>query len=185
MGGNVLPTCDPLILTPACREIIGCQPNSVLDIGVGYGKWGLLVREYTEVWRHHRLYPSDWQVMLHGVEIHEGYRNPVWKLYDSVIVMDALHIPSSWSYPHNDPAYDLCIMVDVIEHMPKPEAATLLEWLRRRCKKILISYSNHDQHGVGDNKHEDHVSKWKPTDFPNPKHLLAGDEKSWALYLLT
>lgn len=32
-------------------EIIrSVQPRSFLDIGIGFGRWGLLVREYTDVW---------------------------------------------------------------------------------------------------------------------------------------
>lgn len=179
-----MPTCDPLILTPVARHICALRPESVLDIGIGYGKWGLLVREYAEVWHHHRLYKKDWKVKLIGVEIHEQYRNPVWGLYDYVHTMDALDILDNWA----PEPFDLCLMIDVLEHIPKDEALRLLRWLKANCKKVIVSYSNHDQKDVGDNKHEDHVSKWGQDDFrfvPASSELLAGDEENWGLFLLS
>lgn len=178
-----MPTCDPLILTPACREIIRLQPSSVLDIGIGFGKWGLLVREYAEVWKHHRLYKKDWKVRLVGVEIHHSYRTPAWGVYDAVLDIDATFLPQCLEPAENE--FDLGIMIDVIEHIPKDKAAPFLQWLKGRCKHIIISYSNHPQKDVGDNPHEDHVSLWCPADLPGCKTFLAGDEKHWGLYLLS
>lgn len=178
-----MPTCDPLILTPACKEIIRLQPQSVLDIGIGYGKWGLLVREYAEVWKHHRLYPKDWKVKLIGCEIHKPYANPVWQLYDGICDCDALDLPRDFN-DWEPRRFDLGIMIDVLEHMPREKAKPFLKWLHTVCRHVLISYSNHPQKGVGDNPNEDHVSTWHSSSFECSNRLLAGDDRSWGLFLL-
>jgi len=178
-----MPTCDPLILTPACREIIAAQPRSVLDVGIGYGKWGLLVREYAEVWKHHRLYREDWQVHLTGVEIHERYENPTWQLYDKIYRGDVTELPQQLSLGEGH--FDLGIMIDVLEHIPREKAEPFLAWLFTVCRRVLISYSNHPQKAVGGNPHEDHVSQWSSSSFGNHSwRLLAGDDRTWGLFLV-
>lgn len=49
-----MPTSQPENLTPVCQKILELAPNvqSALDIGVGIGKWGVLLREYLEVFPH-------------------------------------------------------------------------------------------------------------------------------------
>ena len=38
------------LITPIVSLVQAAEPTSVLDIGVGFGKWGFLLREYIEVW---------------------------------------------------------------------------------------------------------------------------------------
>lgn len=180
-----MPTCDPIILTPAARAIISIKPKSVLEIGVGIGKWGVLVREYAEMWADHRFYKGEWQADIVGIEIHEGYRNPVWDVYNRVIVGNALDLAKTMDWDGS--RFDLGIMIDVIEHIEKSQAAEYLAWLMTKCEKLLISYSNHDQQGVRDNKYEDHISKWAPEDFAayHPTMLAGNEAEGWGLYLLS
>jgi len=45
-----MPTSHPFQLDDIVQLIIETAPLSILDIGVGFGKYGLLAREYLEIW---------------------------------------------------------------------------------------------------------------------------------------
>lgn len=169
------------MLTPACREIIRLKPKRVLDVGIGIGKWGVLVREYAEMWADHRFYANEWEVELTGVEIHERYENPAWGVYTRVFRGNCLDLVKTVDWAHSH--FDLGIMIDVLEHIEKGAALEYLQWLTTKCKNVLLSYSNHEQKGVRDNPHEDHISTWRISDLPKPCRLLAGGE-DWGLVLL-
>ena len=85
---HFMPTSNPKIISPILDYISKNTPASVLDIGIGFGKWGALIREYTDV-IHYRFYQEEWQVLIHGIEIHDRYRNPNWQHYQLVYIGDA------------------------------------------------------------------------------------------------
>jgi hypothetical protein len=43
-----------------------------MEIGVGFGKYGLLLREYLEIWGEGEVY-EDWLRKIDGIEIFEAY----------------------------------------------------------------------------------------------------------------
>ncbi|WP_433615260.1 hypothetical protein [Paenibacillus cellulositrophicus] len=43
-------------------------PSSVLDIGIGFGRWGMLCREFLDVWQG-RVFREQWQTRIEGVEV--------------------------------------------------------------------------------------------------------------------
>lgn len=140
--------------------IVRLQPRSVLDIGVGFGKWGFLAREYTDI-AELRYGRDEWQVRIDGIEAHEGYRNPVYDhIYDTVFFGDALSLVDEL------PDYDLAILGDVIEHFEKEDGARLLGALPARTRYILISSPTvFYQQGVPGNPYEAHKSLWSMEDF--------------------
>jgi len=174
-----MPTSEPAILTPICEEIIRLSPEikSALDIGVGIGKWGVLLREYTDIFLHWRFYKKEWRTIVDGIEIHEAYKNPVWGVYNRVFIGDAREILVK-KVKH----YDLIVMIDVLEHFTREDGERLLKIMSEKCKYAIVSYHNCDQKDVRDNKHEDHLSKWSDEDFKTHKKL-AGTELS-GVYLL-
>jgi len=70
-------TSDASNIPFVVAELQRLQPQSILDVGMGFGKWGVLAREYLDVWGG-RCRPADWRLRLEGVEIHAPYRNPIW-----------------------------------------------------------------------------------------------------------
>ena len=48
-------------------ELQRLAPRSILEIGVGFGKWGVVAREYLEAWQG-RFRREDWQVRIEGVK---------------------------------------------------------------------------------------------------------------------
>ena len=65
---------------PLVQSLIRHKPKSVLDLGIGFGCGGVLVRQWLD------LGVRPWKTHLVGVEAWSDYRNPVWDLYNVVYV---------------------------------------------------------------------------------------------------
>ncbi len=124
-------------------------PRTILDIGCGYGKHGVLLREY--------IHPTP---QVHGIEAWAPYVKPhrLEGIYDHLRVGDALKLTS-----HELAQYDMVVMGDVIEHMQKDAALALLDripgWV------ILATPVNHFHTDEGLPPTEAHVSHWTRADF--------------------
>lgn len=142
-------------------ELQRLKPQSILDVGVGFGKWGVVAREYLEAWEG-RFRREEWRIRIEGIEIFENYRNPVWDaVYDRVYIGDALSLVDKLG------CFDVAIFCDVIEHMDKPTGERLLDRLLRCCDTVIVTtplsfWPQQEEHG---NRHEKHVSLWQPKDF--------------------
>jgi hypothetical protein len=154
-----MPTSKPDIISPVAKKIMEINPLSVLDIGVGHGKWGFLAREYTDIWNW-RHYKPEWKARIDGIEIFEKYRNPVWAYaYDNIYIGNARDVLKTL------PQYDLCVMIDVLEHFTKEDGLGLVSQILATSKSAIISYSNCPQGSVRGNDHEEHLSEWTQGDF--------------------
>ena len=70
--------------------IVTLNPKSVLDVGVGFGKYGVLCREYLELWDGRGEY-SQFLRRIDGVEVFANYITPLHKyVYDKVYTQDIL-----------------------------------------------------------------------------------------------
>jgi len=127
---------------PIIMDIIrDLKPKSILDIGVGSGFYGEMIR---------RDLP---EVILDGVETFD-YNNYRWYFYDHIIRENILTAEPG--------KYDLYLMVDIIEHMSKEEGHTLLSRLGR---PVLVSTPWHYVQGPDENPLQEHVSEWTLADF--------------------
>lgn len=136
------------------------QPRSVLDVGVGYGKWGFLVRETLD-WLENRRERDLWQTKIVGVEAYDGYSSPLYDwVYDEIIYDDVAH------YVQDMPGYDLVILGDVVEHFTKDEGNLLLDSLLSKCRNVLISTPvDFYTQEIEGNPWEAHKSLWRIADF--------------------
>jgi hypothetical protein len=146
-------------MTPVIDRVVRLQPRSVMDVGVGFGKWGLLIREALD-FSQARLERTEWHTRIEGVEVFP-YRSPLHEwVYDEIIWADVLEVQDSIK------DFDLVLMSDVIEHIEKPAAARLLRGLVERNRNVIVStpldYFTQD---IADNDHEHHVSHWTRGDF--------------------
>ena len=55
-----MPTGNKYVIVPMIKLIEQINPKSVFDVGIGFGKWGFLLREYLDVWDwDETLYEND------------------------------------------------------------------------------------------------------------------------------
>lgn len=156
------------------------DPRSVIDLGVGHGKTGLLLREYLDIMKE-RYKPDEWQTKIYGIEGFEKYKNPVWEYaYDQVCVCDALQGLSEL------PDVDLIMALDIWEHFDESYAARALEVCLSKAQYVLLSTPKDPlpQGEVLGNVYERHVSKWSPREFDSVPYLLVTcTDYDWILLL--
>jgi SAM-dependent methyltransferase len=126
-------------------------PTSVLDVGVGYGKYGHLLREYLDDYR--------WEVRIDGVDAHPYMQRVGCGCYDQLFHGDFLTI----DLPH----YDLVLMIDVLEHFDRDDGFASLRKAATVGTEVLIStpHRPRPQAAVNGNPYERHRSRWTAADF--------------------
>jgi hypothetical protein len=145
-------------ITKIVEVIVALRPNSVLDIGVGFGKYGVLAREYLEMWDNESYEKSAWRYRIDGIEAFEPYLTPLHNyVYDHIYIGDACDI-----VPRLDHKYDLVLLIDVLEHMEKEVGTALLNQLRQKADGILICVPNEFtvQNDLFGNPYEIHRTFW-------------------------
>jgi predicted SAM-dependent methyltransferase len=118
--------------------IIFTQPKSILDIGMGFGKYGFLSREYLELFDGREKY-NDWKRTIDSIEIFEKYLTSLNKMiYDKIYIGNALDI-----LPTLDKKYDLILLVDILEHFHYDEGIQLLKVCDQQSNNTIISTPRH------------------------------------------
>lgn len=144
------------------------NPKSILDIGVGFGRWGILFREFLEVWDSGK-FKGDWERIIDGVEIFPGYIQDYHKyFYNNIFIDDALNY-----LRNNTKHYDLINFGDVIEHFSKNEGKELIKVGLKKSKYVLINIpigKYWEQDGIDENPYEQHKSTWNLSDFSSYKY---------------
>lgn len=102
------------------------------------------------------------------VEIWEPYiyRFKLYKKYINIFIKDILYFSPNKTY-------DLVILGDILEHIPKEQAIKVLENIRKFCKYYIISLpldaETNASPGTGDkdwgNPYEVHKAKWSHKEF--------------------
>ncbi len=148
---------------PWVLEVVGeIHPDSVLDLGVGMGQYGLQIRQLLDIGQE-RLTRGEWKTRIDGVELFEPYRNPIWDYYyDHVYMGDARDFLRTTSEK-----YGLVLICDVIEHFDRGEAESLLRLARSKAEWVIVTTpnGNYPQGAVFGNDAETHRSVWTPKDF--------------------
>src|SRR5678815_1944899 len=110
-----MPSSRPNTIPTVIHLLRQLRPQSILDVGVGFGKWGHLFREYTDINEAERdparYQRANWQVRIDGIEGHEPYITDLHRfLYND------LHIGDARVVLPRLPVYDLVFLGDIIEH---------------------------------------------------------------------
>jgi SAM-dependent methyltransferase len=139
------------------------SPKRILDVGVGLGIYGLLLRTTLDI-ALERLDRSKWQLRLEGLEIFPDYHNPVWDY-----AYDRVHIGDVRTFDSAPDSFDLVIINDVLEHLEEREAIACLERLLRFAPTVIVTTPiGHIPQGAwGGNVHETHRSVLSPNLFPS------------------
>lgn len=126
--------------------------NNYLDIGVGAGKYGKIIRD---------LFP---EANIIGVEPDKSYikRFNLKKIYNKIVSSKA----ENYFFKKPNFNTEVCIIGDCIEHLKKSDGIDLINYLLYRSHYIIVvfpskflqySYQNHDL--------EAHISSWTQSDF--------------------
>ncbi len=147
-----------------CIELIRrINPSSILDIGAGFGRWGILSREFLEIWDEGN-YTDNWKRKIDAVEIYGKYVKPYHNFfYNNVYIMNAEDFINDLI-----DKYDLIICGDVIEHFEKKKGKEFINMCLSRCKYLLINIpigKKWEQNIINDNEYEAHKSIWYKRDF--------------------
>lgn len=145
------------------------KPRSVLDVGCGNGKYGLLLREYI-----------PYLVWTEGVEAFaDNYRKPhMATLYNDLHLGDFLDYDK---YHIERSKFDVVLMVDVLEHFTKKNGWKALEKALTMAPKVIISTPKDfmEQGAVHGNPYERHLSHWKKQEIQKKyKFLTIPDDKA-------
>jgi hypothetical protein len=144
--------------------VLAVKPASVLEIGIGCGKYGVLLREYLDVWDHYLEPWGQRHTRIDGIEIHEQYRGAAWGAYDLVRVGDARTIISGMA----DCEYGCVLIVDVLEHFEREDGLALLREMKRVAADgvvIALPSAPGPTIEVWDNPHEIHRAQYTAEDF--------------------
>jgi len=128
--------------------LLRLQPRSILDLGTGYGKFGVLSREYLKPER------------LDGIDAYK----PRYDVYDHFYMGDLRDLDTL--LPADSFRYDLALLIEVIEHLDKREALELLKRIGRRARRLLVTtpfgFRKQEFEGL---PFATHRSRWFPWDF--------------------
>lgn len=141
-----MPTSSPVVIAEVVNQIEQVPHETVLDVGPGFGKYGLLLREYLNV-------KPLWLV---AVEKHAPYVDQFrWLdcVYDDVWVGDVQDLADSTLAK-----FDVVLMCDVIEHIDEHIARALL--VRIPGRVVICTPRDFFQTDDGLPDSERHVSHW-------------------------
>lgn len=137
------------------------RPTSVLDVGLGNGKYGFLCREYLHYWG--RREDPDWRsadgYLIDGIEAFSAYIGTLQEQVYSHIILDEA-TEALGTMQQND--YDLVLLIDVLEHFDKQQGRYLLSECRRVGKATIVStpIMFEPQGDAFGNTYEKHRSLW-------------------------
>lgn len=153
----------------------------IIDIGCGPGKYGLILREAIASVRSESgdLCPDLNDLRIDAVESGDYFfkNYPLYEIYSNIYHEDMFKID-----PFIYSKYDICLLIDVVEHHEKTKT---LEFLKNIKTKILISSPKHAIMYI--DRHYDidvHVSQWEPSDFDCfPVKTWYNTDNSWIVVL--
>jgi len=160
-----MPSSNPDSITHIAMIILRRNPSSFLDIGCGFGRWGFLAREFTDVCRTNYF---DWQTRIDAIEIYEPYILDIHKsMYDNIYIGDCLDILPTL------PDYDMMICGAMLEHLTEEDGSKLLDLIKEKTKYgIITTPINMSNQGTSyGNIHEKHLTQWTPKMLSNWGHV--------------
>lgn len=165
-----MPVSMPAHISRCVSLIVEMQPRSVLDIGMGFGLWGFLCREYLDVFPG-RVWPEQWEVRIDGIELFEPYIMAHQRaIYSNIIIGDIRKLAPTLDH------YDLIIAGDVIEHLDKDDGEDVVDALYDKADRALMVNiplgENWDHPETYGNPGELHRSVWHAEDFYPYPHVV-------------
>ena len=169
-----MPSSRPNTIPTVVHLIRQLKPRSILDVGIGFGKWGHLFREYTDILEaeHHpsRYERKNWKIQIDGIE---GFPQYITEMHR--YLYSEIHIGDACELIHRLPRYDIIFMGDIIEHLQKKRGLQLLrDSVAQANKAVIVSTPKYEtaQGDLCSNEMERHRSLWSARDFRQFKRAI-------------
>ena len=136
--------------------VMQAAPRFILDIGIGFGKYGLLCREYTDIWQR-RYARCEWQVIIEGIEPYRPYIGSLQaEIYDHIHIGPVLDVLPDLG------RYDLILFIDVLEHLERDAGERALGLISEHSERAIVTtpVRMSAQGEVFGNVRERHVTQW-------------------------
>lgn len=151
--------------------------SSLLDVGTGFGKWGVLVRhhcDFSKALSPKDLLKENWRIRIDGIEVFPHFVTDLHHyIYNEMYVDDIEMVIDKIGQ------YDVILMVAVLAHFPEDIGVSLLKKLYNLSNKafiITIPTIKWAQDDSFENPHEVHYDvKWWNKDFSFAKHITSKD----------
>lgn len=171
-----MPSSPYQLISGIVERIVALAPQSVLDVGMGSGKYGWLCREYLEMAHGHP------RLRLDGIEAFAPNITDLHRMvYDEIYVGDALEI-----VPQLQRTYDVVLVIEMLEHLEPEQSTRLIKQLQAISRHVLISVPNREspQQALYGNEHEIHRHQFTRAELWRLGfHAIASLGPSWvALY---
>jgi hypothetical protein len=160
-----MPCSHPEQINEIVSVLLIIEPKALLDVGVGYGKYGFLAREFLDIASQSNKNYKDIKhtIKIDGIEIYEDYISQHHRIfYDNIYIGNANEV-----FEKTYKNYDLVLLIDVLEHFSREEGLRFITNLRRHVGNILISTPKvvQEQGEEFGNIYETHKYEWKRADY--------------------
>lgn len=155
----------PANIEAIVEALTALAPPRILDVGCGFGKWGLIAREAAASIAAEAgdLTPDPMALHVHAIENASYFRTVPWleAIYDQVTWGDVLAMDIGALTRH----VDAVLLIDVIEHWPKETGTAFLDACRA---PVIVStprevvFYDQDYYGPDCPHHE---TQWSAADF--------------------
>ena len=177
-----MPTSFYYQIEAVLELILLTQPKSLLDIGIGFGKYGFLAREYLDLGDWDTHYEGKRSLRIDGIEGFPDYVKSLQReIYDNIYLGDALAL-----LPTLDTRYDLALLIDVLEHFDYDNGVKLLKLVLEKSRNVIISTPIDIGHQgtVFGNELETHRFQWRPKHLTQfGPHFFVKNEYSMICYI--
>ncbi len=161
---KIMPTSHKYQINDIVELIVLTHPKQILDIGIGFGKYGYLAREYLDIGVGGGDEDYDFKkTQIDGIEVFTKYITPLHEIiYNNIYNKNALEV-----LPTLQIKYDLILVIDVLEHFSYNDGIKILEECKKRGRNIIISTPKDIgvQDDIFDNPFETHRFQWKKKHF--------------------
>lgn len=165
-----MPHSDSNPIPYVLQLISEVQPRSILDIGIGWGKYGVLFRMCFESGYANLSDRRNWKLRIDGIEAFPEYVGDIQRaVYDNIYIGQAEDLITQLD------SYDVIFLGDVIEHLEKDIGAILIDNLLTKANKMVLIITPNGPYEQGEqegNPFERHRSAWHCRDFLRYPHKL-------------
>lgn len=154
-------------ISPIFTEIKRVPTHSVLDVGCGFGVYGMLCRVYLDFYNDEKFYDKlegkPYDIRIDGIEGTGEYLPWMPRFaYDGVQEGDALELLAG----KHDQEYDLVLALAIVEHFDKADGKRFLDELKRVGRRVIVSVPKNVQpQSIPGKPYETHRSRWNEEDF--------------------